>query len=190
VLSPPVVLGAGDTAFDCATSSFRCGASRVIVAFRRGIPDMRAVPEESELAKEERCEFLPYMQPKQVVVKNGRIVALELFKMEKGDDGEYHIDEDQFIRLKCDFVISAFGSCIDSDLRHTLAPLTFDKWGVAQIDTQTMQAIDVCIPPITLGLCLSFCDPFASSELAEWLTVGSDTVAVLRRRYGRQWHNC
>jgi len=137
-----VVLGAGDTAFDCATSSFRCGASRVIVAFRRGIPDMRAVPEESELAKEERCEFLPYMQPKQVVVKNGRIVALELFKMEKGDDGEYHIDEDQFIRLKCDFVISAFGSCIDSDLRHTLAPLTFDKWGVAQIDTQTMQAID------------------------------------------------
>jgi dihydropyrimidine dehydrogenase (NADP+) len=30
-----VVLGAGDTAFDCATSSFRCGATRVFVAFRR-----------------------------------------------------------------------------------------------------------------------------------------------------------
>lgn len=30
-----VVLGAGDTAFDCATSSFRCGASRVFVTFRR-----------------------------------------------------------------------------------------------------------------------------------------------------------
>lgn len=135
-----VVLGAGDTAFDCATSSFRCGANRVIVAFRRGIPDMRAVPEESELAKEERCEFLPYMQPKQVVVKEGRIVAIELYKMEKGDDGEYRIDEDQFIRLKCDYVISAFGSCIDPDLRKALAPLTFGKWGTAEIDTNTMQA--------------------------------------------------
>ena len=28
-----IVLGAGDTAFDCATSAFRCGASRVYVSF-------------------------------------------------------------------------------------------------------------------------------------------------------------
>lgn len=49
-----VVLGAGDTAFDCATSAFRCGASRVYVCFRRGMSDMRAVPEEIDLAKEER----------------------------------------------------------------------------------------------------------------------------------------
>ena len=119
----------------------------MIVAFRRGIPDMRAVPEESELAKEERCEFLPYMQPKQVVVKEGRIVAIELYKMEKGDDGEYRIDEDQFIRLKCDYVISAFGSCIDPDLRKALAPLTFGKWGTAEIDTNTMQATHVRAHP-------------------------------------------
>jgi dihydropyrimidine dehydrogenase (NADP+) len=31
-----VVLGAGDTAFDCATSALRCGARRVFVVFRRG----------------------------------------------------------------------------------------------------------------------------------------------------------
>ena len=31
-----VVLGAGDTAFDCATSAIRCGARRVFVAFRKG----------------------------------------------------------------------------------------------------------------------------------------------------------
>jgi len=36
-----VVLGAGDTAFDCATSAFRCGAKRVTVLFRRGFNDMR-----------------------------------------------------------------------------------------------------------------------------------------------------
>lgn len=41
-----IVLGAGDTAFDCATSALRCGAKRVYVVFRKGFTNMRAVPEE------------------------------------------------------------------------------------------------------------------------------------------------
>lgn len=41
-----VVLGAGDTAFDCATSALRCGAKRVFVVFRKGFNNVRAVPEE------------------------------------------------------------------------------------------------------------------------------------------------
>lgn len=36
-----VVLGAGDTAMDCATSAFRCGAQRVYIVFRRGYTGMR-----------------------------------------------------------------------------------------------------------------------------------------------------
>jgi hypothetical protein len=59
-----LVLGAGDTAFDCATSALRCGAHKVTVVFRRviffhfsfffyylifcikGFTSIRAVPEE------------------------------------------------------------------------------------------------------------------------------------------------
>lgn len=41
-----IVLGAGDTAFDCATSALRCGAKRVFVCFRKGFTNIRAVPEE------------------------------------------------------------------------------------------------------------------------------------------------
>ena len=41
-----VVLGAGDTAFDCATSALRCGARKVFVVFRKGFNNIRAVPEE------------------------------------------------------------------------------------------------------------------------------------------------
>lgn len=41
-----VVLGAGDTAMDCATSAIRCGANKVFVCFRKGFNQMRAVPEE------------------------------------------------------------------------------------------------------------------------------------------------
>ena len=83
------VLGAGDTAFDCATSALRCGAKRVFVIFRKvsfrlstvshfigsfilrggrcyyrhisfktccqqGFINIRAVPEEAELAKQEK----------------------------------------------------------------------------------------------------------------------------------------
>ena len=44
-----IVLGAGDTAFDCATSALRCGARRVYVVFRKGFTNIRAVPEEVRL---------------------------------------------------------------------------------------------------------------------------------------------
>ena len=52
-----VVLGCGDTAFDCATSALRCGAKRVFVVFRKGFTNIRAVPEEVEHAKE--MKWLP-----------------------------------------------------------------------------------------------------------------------------------
>ena len=46
-----VVLGAGDTAFDCATSALRCGARRVFVVFRKGFTNIRAVPEEVKMGE-------------------------------------------------------------------------------------------------------------------------------------------
>lgn len=68
-----IVLGAGDTAFDCATSALRCGARKVFVVFRRGTTNIRAVPEEVELAREEKCEFIPFMSPKKVNFSNNRV---------------------------------------------------------------------------------------------------------------------
>lgn len=49
-----IVLGAGDTAFDCATSALRCGARRVFVVFRKGFTNIRAVPEEVKLKKQKQ----------------------------------------------------------------------------------------------------------------------------------------
>ena len=53
----------------------RCGADRVYVAFRKGIQGMRAVPEEVELAVDEKCEFLPFMQVQSVALDDatGRV---------------------------------------------------------------------------------------------------------------------
>uniref|UniRef100_A0A8D1LIR6 Dihydrothymine dehydrogenase n=1 Tax=Sus scrofa TaxID=9823 RepID=A0A8D1LIR6_PIG len=107
-----IVLGAGDTAFDCATSALRCGARRVFLVFRKGFVNIRAVPEEVELAKEEKCEFLPFLSPRKVIVKGGRIVAVQFVRTEQDETGKWNEDEDQIVHLKADVVISAFGSVL------------------------------------------------------------------------------
>lgn len=65
-----------------------------------------------ELAKEERCEFLPFLSPRKVVLRSGRIVAMEFVRTEQDSDGNWKEDEDQVVRLKADVVISAFGSVL------------------------------------------------------------------------------
>jgi dihydropyrimidine dehydrogenase (NADP+) len=50
----------------------------------RTFGEMRAVDEEVDLAKHEDCEFLPFSSPKKVIMENGKVVGLELYKTEKG----------------------------------------------------------------------------------------------------------
>ncbi|KAF6074359.1 dihydropyrimidine dehydrogenase [Phyllostomus discolor] len=135
-----IVLGAGDTAFDCATSALRCGARRVFVVFRKGFVNIRAVPEEMELAKEEKCEFLPFLSPRKVVVKGGKIVAMQFVRTEQDEAGNWSEDEEQRVRLKADVVISAFGSVLsDPAVKEALSPIKFNKWGLPEVDPETMQ---------------------------------------------------
>ncbi|XP_062847503.1 dihydropyrimidine dehydrogenase a, tandem duplicate 1 isoform X2 [Trichomycterus rosablanca] len=135
-----IVLGAGDTAFDCATSALRCGARRVYVVFRRGFTNIRAVPEEMELAKEEKCEFLPFLSPKEVLLKNGTVHGLEFCRTEQMDSGEWIEDQEQIIRLKADFIISAFGSGLnDPKVKEAMAPIRLNRWGLPELNLESMQ---------------------------------------------------
>jgi dihydropyrimidine dehydrogenase (NAD+) subunit PreT len=52
-----VVIGAGNTAIDCATVAKRSGASRVTMVYRRTERDMSAYPHEYEFIKKEGVEF-------------------------------------------------------------------------------------------------------------------------------------
>eukprot|EP01126_Amoeba_proteus_P040937 TRINITY_DN4391_c0_g1_i4.p1 TRINITY_DN4391_c0_g1~~TRINITY_DN4391_c0_g1_i4.p1 ORF type:complete len:1068 (-),score=286.80 TRINITY_DN4391_c0_g1_i4:118-3249(-) len=150
-----VVLGAGDTAFDCATSSFRCGAARVFVAFRRTFGEMRAVPEEVDLARHENCEFLPFCTPKRVIIENGRIVGLEMYKTEKDENGNYYNDPESTILIKCDVIVTAFGSGLSSETEDAIKPLRVNSKGGAAISPETYQ-----------------------SEDAPWLFAGGDITGV------------
>lgn len=51
----------------------------------------------------------------QVIQRNGKIVAMEFYKMEQDDEGKWVQDEDSLIRVKCDYIISAFGSAVKDD---------------------------------------------------------------------------
>lgn len=134
-----IVLGAGDTAFDCATSALRCGARKVFVIFRKGFTNMRAVPEEVDLAREEKCEFIPFQSPKKVNTRNGKIVSIEFYRTEQDENGEWIEDEEQVVRLKADFVISAFGSGLeDHAVIRAMAPVKMNKWGLPEVDQVNM----------------------------------------------------
>ncbi|XP_033127315.1 dihydropyrimidine dehydrogenase [NADP(+)]-like [Anneissia japonica] len=135
-----IVLGAGDTAFDCATSALRCGAKRVFIVFRKGFTTIRAVPEEMELAKEEKCEFMPFLSPRQVLRKGDRITGLELCRTEQKDDGTWFEDEEQIVRLKTDYIISAFGSTLlNTEVKKAMHPIKLNQWGLPSVDMGTMQ---------------------------------------------------
>lgn len=66
-----------------------------------------------ELAREEKCEFIPFQSPKAVIVKNSKIVAMEFLRTEMNENDEWVEDEDQIVRIKANFVISAFGSGLE-----------------------------------------------------------------------------
>ncbi|CAF1117663.1 unnamed protein product [Adineta steineri] len=167
-----VVLGAGDTAMDCATSAIRCGATKIFVCFRKGFNQMRAVPEEVDVAIEERCEFLPFCSPRQVIVKNGKITSMEFVKTEQNESGDWIEDEDQTIRLKCNYVISAFGSTLNElSVIQALEPVLLDKYNYPVVDLKTMSTSEPGV--------------FCGGDLAK---IASTTVESVNDGKTAAWH--
>jgi glutamate synthase (NADPH/NADH) small chain len=79
-----VVIGAGNTAIDCATIARRLGAERVIMLYRRSMEEMTAYPHEFEFIKKEGVEFRFLTQPVRVLVENGHVRGLACIRMELG----------------------------------------------------------------------------------------------------------
>eukprot|EP00300_Choanocystis_sp_HF-7_P007476 c15313_g1_i2.p1 GENE.c15313_g1_i2~~c15313_g1_i2.p1 ORF type:complete len:1010 (+),score=203.26 c15313_g1_i2:39-3068(+) len=150
-----LVLGAGDTAMDCATSAFRCGARRVTLVFRKGFTGIRAVPEEVDLARNEFAEFLPFKEPKAVIRNDeGRVVAMEFYHTDIDESGAYYTDREQWTRVKADFIVSAFGAQLtDPAVLAAMAPLALNEWGLLDVDPETM-----------------------TSRAAPWVFAGGDAV--------------
>jgi dihydropyrimidine dehydrogenase (NADP+) len=92
-----------------------------------------------EAAKEEKCEFLPFLSPFKINTNGTRITSMEFHRNEETDDGEWVEDPEQLVKIKCDFIISAFGSGLtDQTIRNALEPIKFNKWNLPMVDPITM----------------------------------------------------
>jgi len=78
------VIGGGNVALDAARISFRLGAKRVTIFYRRTRTEMPATPEEIDAALEEGVEIVYLAAPSKVVRENG-ILNLECTRMKLGE---------------------------------------------------------------------------------------------------------
>jgi len=79
-----VVIGAGNTAVDCATIARRLGAEHVTMVYRRTDREMTCYEHEYDFARKEGIEFRFLAQPSSVLLENGRPTGLECLRVELG----------------------------------------------------------------------------------------------------------
>jgi dihydropyrimidine dehydrogenase (NAD+) subunit PreT len=79
-----LVIGAGNTAIDCATIAKRLGAARVTMIYRRTEKEMTAYPHEYDFIKREGVGFSFLTQPVRVHAANGTVHSLECVRATLG----------------------------------------------------------------------------------------------------------
>jgi dihydropyrimidine dehydrogenase (NAD+) subunit PreT len=79
-----LVIGAGNTAVDCATIARRLGAERVTMVYRRTDREMSCYEHEYDFARKEGIEFRFLSQPSRVLLGGGVPVGLECLCVELG----------------------------------------------------------------------------------------------------------
>jgi len=79
-----IVIGAGNTAVDCATVAKRLGADRVTMVYRRTDREMSCYDHEYDFARKEGIEFRFLTQPSRVLLDNGLPCGLECLRVELG----------------------------------------------------------------------------------------------------------
>jgi len=79
-----VVIGAGNTAIDCATIAKRLGAEQVTIVYRRSESQVSAYRHEIEFIRSEGVDFQFLTQPTRVVTKDGKVIGIECVRMALG----------------------------------------------------------------------------------------------------------
>tara|TARA_B100000686_G_scaffold322125_1_gene375528 strand:+ start:188 stop:1951 length:1764 start_codon:yes stop_codon:yes gene_type:complete len=107
-----VVIGGGYTAMDCSRTALRLGASSVKTFYRRDIGDLVILPGELEELRNEKGVMKFNARPIDLVLKNNKLVGLELIKTKikkiKGRIKLTDIRGSKFT-IKTDHVILAIG---------------------------------------------------------------------------------
>jgi dihydropyrimidine dehydrogenase (NAD+) subunit PreT len=109
-----IVIGAGNTAVDCATIAARFGADRVTMVYRRTDREMTCYEHEYDFALKEGIEFRFLSQPSRVVLEEGQPTGLECLRVElgapdaSGRPGPVPVAGSEFV-LEADQIVKAVG---------------------------------------------------------------------------------
>ena len=138
------VIGAGDTAMDCARTSWRLGADDVTVVYRRTIDQMPADREEIHLLLEEGIGVEELTSPVAVHIEDGALAGLVCVRNEYRGDRDAsgrkvpHAIEDSEFELPFDTMILAISQHALIDFFDGEPP-ALTRGGYLDVDPATME---------------------------------------------------
>jgi heterodisulfide reductase subunit A-like polyferredoxin len=136
------IIGGGNVAIDVARCAVRLGAEEVNIIYRRTRAEMPAWEEEIHAAEVEGTRITYLAAPQEVLVEDGKVVALRCIRMELGEPdssgrrrpipipgSEYDVEIDQ--------LIPAIGQHPDLSALEDVTGLTFSRWGTVEVKDVT-----------------------------------------------------
>ena len=138
-----VVLGAGNVAMDSARTAQRLGAESVKIVYRRSRTEMPARGEEIHHAEEEGVELYLLTNPTKFIGDDqGRVVAMEVIKMELGEPDSSGRRRPVPIKgseytMETDLVVIAIGAGANPLITATTPGLQTNKRGYIMADEKT-----------------------------------------------------
>ena len=137
------IIGAGNTAIDCATIARRLGAERVTMIYRRSEAEMPAYHFEYQFALNEGVSFMFLTQPIEIIGEGGKVTGLKCVRMDlgapdaSGRRSPVPVPNSELV-VPCDMVISAIGQIKPFSFIDALAKLGLkDVKGYIQVDPKT-----------------------------------------------------
>ena len=147
------VIGAGDTAMDCARSAWRVGATDVAIIYRRTIDQMPADREEVHACLEEGITIEELASPRGLHVEDGKLVGLIATRTEYRGDRDSsgrkipHDIEDSEFEIPLDTLILAISQHSMLEFFGGRVP-TLTSRGYIEVDPNTFES---SIPGIYAG---------------------------------------
>jgi len=134
------VVGGGNVAMDCVRSAIRLGAEKVHLIYRRTVDDMPAEEEEIKAALEEGVEFHTFCDLTKVLTENGRVVGVELARMQQSEpdaNGRRKVTPipGSEFGLEGTTLIPAIGQQVEDGARIEKDGIALDRWRNVAADT-------------------------------------------------------
>ncbi len=200
------IIGAGDTAMDCARTAWRQSDSRVSVIYRRSIDQMPADREEVALLTEEGINVVEMAKPQELLIEDGHLRGLRCARMEfrgqRDDSGRkvpYEVADSDF-DVELDTLILAISQHAILDFFDE-EPIAVNRWGYIEADPNTFETsvsgvyaggdvvndgpssiVEAAADGKAIASAILDCQSAESQSVAVF-----DTAELLRKRSRRQW---